>query len=322
MAKVINLTENQFGEMMAYHGAGADFDKFNHKKYLSTGAGSQVFGWGTYVTSDKTIANGYASATDKNGCIKDYITCLDKGYTIKDMRSIKTRGLFVKAFIRKYAHLFIKCGLSAEEAERGCRYVWDKLLHFKFKKAKVEKEIQYDRRKYSSIGNNTNSDKSNGFRIPHFNNVKVNLKIVEASLIVLKFIEVFNDSTSVLYEVEIPDDNNFNYINWHGPLTNEQVSTIIHYLFYFQNRFKYDIDDNFKQKLEEGLTIGGQVYYQLTRVLRSQKAVSLFLMQCGFDGIKYVAGTRWGLPNGAVSGSYNYVIFDANKVKIVNKTKV
>jgi hypothetical protein len=31
MAKVIILNENQFGEMMAYHGAGADFDKFKHK---------------------------------------------------------------------------------------------------------------------------------------------------------------------------------------------------------------------------------------------------------------------------------------------------
>ena len=44
-------------------------------------------------------------------------------------------------------------------------------------------------------------------------------------------------------------------------------------------------------------------------------------MQCGFDGIKYPAGTRWQKPDGSSEDAYNYVIFDANKVKIINKTK-
>ena len=52
------------------------------------------------------------------------------------------------------------------------------------------------------------------------------------------------------------------------------------------------------------------------------KAASLFLLQCGFDGIMYPAGTIWGKPFGAADDAYNYVIFDSNKVKIVNKTKV
>ena len=52
------------------------------------------------------------------------------------------------------------------------------------------------------------------------------------------------------------------------------------------------------------------------------KAASLFLAQCGFDGIKYPAGTRWQKPDGASEDAYNYVIFDANKVKIINKTRM
>ena len=44
-------------------------------------------------------------------------------------------------------------------------------------------------------------------------------------------------------------------------------------------------------------------------------------MQCGFDGIKYPSGTKWKKPDGASEDAYNYVIFDANKVKIINKTK-
>ena len=52
-------------ELQAFHGSGADFDKFNHKKYLSSGFGSQAFGWGTYVTTDITIANSYAETASR-----------------------------------------------------------------------------------------------------------------------------------------------------------------------------------------------------------------------------------------------------------------
>jgi hypothetical protein len=73
-----------------------------------------------------------------------------------------------------------------------------------------------------------------------------------------------------------------------------------------------------------------KIYHQLTDIFARQindfskgdKAASLFLMQCGFDGIKYEGGTMWDLPEGAKEHPYNYVIFDASKVKIINKTKL
>lgn len=66
--KRIVLTESQISyiigesvdELRAYHGSGANFDKFNHKKYLSSGCGSQSFGWGSYVTDDVAIGKSYA----------------------------------------------------------------------------------------------------------------------------------------------------------------------------------------------------------------------------------------------------------------------
>jgi hypothetical protein len=54
------IEENDVEELKAYHGSSANFDKFNHKKYLNTGAESQAFGWGTYITSDKKIGESYA----------------------------------------------------------------------------------------------------------------------------------------------------------------------------------------------------------------------------------------------------------------------
>ena len=63
----IEEDENRKGKPLfrvVYHGSGAEFDKFDHAK-MGTGAGSQVFGWGTYVTESKNIGKEYADMTGK-----------------------------------------------------------------------------------------------------------------------------------------------------------------------------------------------------------------------------------------------------------------
>ena len=52
--------KNDMRFRVVYHGSGAEFDKFNHEK-MGTGAGSQVFGWGTYVTESEQIGRDYAN---------------------------------------------------------------------------------------------------------------------------------------------------------------------------------------------------------------------------------------------------------------------
>ena len=47
----------------AYHGSGADFDKFDHS-FMGTGAGRQAYGWGTYVSTNQSYAKVY-SGLDK-----------------------------------------------------------------------------------------------------------------------------------------------------------------------------------------------------------------------------------------------------------------
>ena len=46
--------------LRTYHGSGANFSEFDFD-HMSEGAGSQVFGWGGYVTSSKKIGKDYAS---------------------------------------------------------------------------------------------------------------------------------------------------------------------------------------------------------------------------------------------------------------------
>lgn len=57
--KLKSIIREAVDEVIAYHGTGADFDKFNLSK-AGTGAGSAAFGYGVYVTSDQTTAKDYA----------------------------------------------------------------------------------------------------------------------------------------------------------------------------------------------------------------------------------------------------------------------
>ena len=53
-------------EQRVYHGSGADFEAFDHR-HMGEGQGSQVFGWGTYVTSSKAIGESYAESSFRTG---------------------------------------------------------------------------------------------------------------------------------------------------------------------------------------------------------------------------------------------------------------
>lgn len=62
------LVTETMKEMVGYHGTGAQFSDFDDN-HLSTGAGSQAFGWGTYVTSSPKIGNDYANMTRKKALL-------------------------------------------------------------------------------------------------------------------------------------------------------------------------------------------------------------------------------------------------------------
>ena len=56
-------------EHRVYHGSGAEFDHFDHS-HMGEGEGAQAYGWGTYVTEVKGIAEGYAKRSN-NGIAMD-----------------------------------------------------------------------------------------------------------------------------------------------------------------------------------------------------------------------------------------------------------
>ena len=56
-------TDEQTGRQVlfskAYHGTGADFDRFDHS-FMGTGEGNQAYGWGTYVSTNRETGLAYA----------------------------------------------------------------------------------------------------------------------------------------------------------------------------------------------------------------------------------------------------------------------
>lgn len=280
------IQENETDEMMAYHGSGSDFDKFNHKKYLSSGFGSQCFGWGTYITNDVAVAKGYSDSAKQ---------------TIFDRSKIKKNDIYLK-FLNDYH-------FDEKEAAKHTRKLW-KLIKGG---SDIDKAVI------------TLDDIINAYDFPREERV-----MYEIYLTVLESLNLPKTDT-YLYEVDIPDDNGFNYLSWYDSLSKEQLNAIYSGIETFDKKYNKNIFHNFGEEqafavedcgnaLYNSIEFSFCMYFGATNSkTKAKKAASLFLMQCGFDGIKYPAGTRWQKPDGSSEDAMNYVIFDANKVKIVNK---
>lgn len=63
--------------MVTYHGSPHDFDAFDHSK-MGSGEGAQVYGWGTYLTDTKDIAEGYKRRLSRLANPKIYGDVIDK----------------------------------------------------------------------------------------------------------------------------------------------------------------------------------------------------------------------------------------------------
>jgi hypothetical protein len=70
-------------EMQAYHGSDHHFEEFS-SEHIGTGKGYQTFGWGIYLTREKTVARRYRSPT-KGG--KIYVVEMPDVHELLDWNS-------------------------------------------------------------------------------------------------------------------------------------------------------------------------------------------------------------------------------------------
>ncbi len=119
-----------------------------------------------------------------------------------------------------------------------------------------------------------------------------------------------------LYEVDIPDDNGSNYLDWDAPITDELIDKVAKALPSLRS---YDIVDLKKDRTFDNFykTISMRSVKD-DATFNDDKAASQLLSSLGYTGIKYKAGRNFG---GAEEGDTNYVIFKPEDMKITEHTK-
>ena len=244
--------------LKVYHGSGADFTEFDFD-HMGEGAGSQVFGWGGYVTSSKKIGKSYANLVDANAPHQDVEYVGNNAHEYTDV----VAGLF-----------------------NGGQRDYDDVKEF--------------------LQNGYNSDKDNARK-------KQMLEWFESTK--PSDWKSVNDGKRNFYEVDIPEDNGNNYLEWEKTLNEKQINAIRDALA------KNGVDISSFEKRGFKLDLPFKNVYAAvlpTMTHYKPKDVSKFLSSLGFTGIKYPAGTIMG---GAEENDTNYVIFKPEDMKIIEHTK-
>ena len=119
-----------------------------------------------------------------------------------------------------------------------------------------------------------------------------------------------------LYEVDIPEDNGGNYLDWDAPITDELIDKVAKALPSLRS---YDIKDLKKDRTFDNFykTISMRSVTD-DASFNDDKAASKLLASLGYTGIKYKAGRNFG---GAEKGDTNYVIFKPEDMRITEHTK-
>lgn len=274
--------------LKVYHGSGADFTEFDFD-HMGEGAGSQVFGWGGYVTSSEKIGKNYAkigqmSAEDRHRHASSEDTPIE----------------------------------SAVGSILGQEIYNERAKTFEQKKEQAIENAENSIASYSDMLKNSNEldEKSKKFLEKSIERYKKELEVLRA-LTEEQYKEEYikQGRAKNLYEVDIPDDNGSNYLDWENPLNEEQINAIRDALA--KNGVDVSSWENRGFKLD--LPFKDVYAAVLPMMMRCEpKEVSKFLSSLGFTGIKYPAGTIQG---GAEEGDTNYVIFKPEDMKITQHTK-
>lgn len=280
--------------LKVYHGSGADFTEFDFD-HMGEGAGSQAFGWGGYVTSSKKIGKSYAEVGQQSA---------------ESRRS-------------SYDDTPLEAAVGSILGQEMYNYMQAKT--FEQKKAQAIKNAENSIASYSEMLKNSNEldEKGKKFLQKSLEEDKKELEVLR-TLTEEQYKEEYikQGRAKNLYEVDIPDDNGSNYLDWDKPLSKSQQDAIREGLEHLGVGIK--TLENKGQSLERT----GENVYNSTLYIgligteydlpERTKGISKFLSSVGFTGVKYKAGRNFG---GAKKGDTNYVIFKPEDMRITEHTK-
>lgn len=284
--RVLDSFNTDVRHQAVYHGSGVEFKKFDFD-HLGEGAGSQAFGWGGYVTSSEKIGMDYAKITHQK---PTYI------YNGKEMSEDDLQEEILPKIGSQNANMFMdflynleKYGVSeAKSMLRKGDYAYFKDLL---------------KGTYGSV------------RSAYQNKVDAaELLLAPRNIRIKKY-------KGNLYEVDIPDDNGNNYLDWEGKNSNisQQMLDNLTKALEQKGWKRKDLPsmirftDTYDNIVINPNATGADLYEEIKSAFKSSKEASKLLSMAGFTGIKYPAGTIMG---GAEEGDTNYVIFKEEDMKI------
>lgn len=267
--------------LKVYHGSGADFTEFDFD-HMGEGAGSQAFGWGGYVTSSEEIGKSYVELTRK----KPTYVYNGKEMSEDDLRSV----------------LLDKVGIDNANILDDFLYNLEKYGVSEAKSILRKGDYAY----FKDLLKGTYGSVRSGYQN----------KVDAAELILAPRNIRVKKYKGNLYEVDIPDDNGRNYLDWDAPITDELIDKVAKALPSLRS---YDIKDLKKDRTFDNFykTISMRSVKD-DAAFNDDKAASKLLASLGYTGIKYKAGRNFG---GAEEGDTNYVIFKPEDMKITEHTK-
>ena len=266
----------------AYHGSGANFDKFDTENFGLSGEGSMSFGYGTYLTDSEEIARDYAERQADN-----------------------------HAQLIRNAIIDVKSKLSGELSERA-KYTYKKELEDLEEKLRIAESSKPAVKIALEVlkANNFDAEKA---KKDFENDTDPIYRLVYEYLNKYSYKELEAMTARNLYKVEIPDDG---YLDWNKEYKAEDMAKIREAMQAVQPaevQPKVNIN-NYRFRGAHKNTLSGEIIYKtISDYLGGDKKASQFLHSIGYAGIKYPAGTIHGNGNGA----YNYVIFNDDDAKIV-----
>ncbi len=265
----------QVDQHKAYHGSGAEFDAFDHS-HMGEGEGYQTFGYGTYVTEVPNIAKGYA----EKGATKKY-NRLNPGYGGKE--------------------IFYKGEKIDLQTINPLKMAYDMINNMGTVKKAIEKCD-----KFVDIAENPEMKQMWRDTIDILkNSKKSDFKARMADL----------EGQRYVYDVEIPDDNGENYLDYELKPTDKQVHNIVSQLY------KLHMEDIVKEQRIATMIRNANSIGDIIDVLHQYiggKATAKLLHDAGYVGTKYPTNYMAG---GNREGTKNYVIYDENDAKITDTTK-
>ena len=267
--------------LKVYHGSGADFTEFDFD-HMGEGAGSQAFGWGGYVTSSEEIGKSYVELTRKK---PTYV------YNGKEMSEDNLRSV-----------LLDKVGIDNANILDDFLYNLEKYGVSEAKSILRKGDYAY----FKDLLKGTYGSVRSGYQN----------KVDAAELILAPRNIRVKKYKGNLYEVDIPDDNGNNYLDWDAPITDELIDKVAKALPSLRS---YDIKDLKKDRTFDNFykTISMRSVKD-DATFNDDKAASQLLSSLGYTGIKYKAGRNFG---GAEEGDTNYVIFKPEDMRITEHTK-